>query len=187
MNINKLIFAGQTLMDLTQDTVSPGTLLEGITAHAANGSAIVGTLKVGAGAASVEITSGVFSTVGIAGSQDLSTAPITIQHKLTGAPDFFLFYTSRLVENNALHQVLALRAMGDDFANQSVYSMIYGKKGGGLQKKIIHIQDYNENTHDVDRYITMDDTEVRIQTPEKVLMQQYGNDYAWVAGRSIKK
>ena len=191
MSINKLIFAGQTLLDLTQDTVSPGTLLEGITAHAANGSAIVGTLKAGAGAASVEITSGTFYPTTLTADQDLSKTPIMIQHQLTGTPDFFLFYATNIDKPDALQQALAIRADtidGTDFAQSSFYSMTYGKKGSGFlaQNKLVCIVDYNGNSHNVDQYITLDEAEVRIQTPETVWVRQYDSGYAWVAGRSIK-
>lgn len=40
-----MIFAGEVLIDLTQDTVNPANLKKGITAHQANGDSIVGTLE----------------------------------------------------------------------------------------------------------------------------------------------
>lgn len=43
MAVNKVIYDGETLVDLTEDTVTPETLAEGATAHAANGEQIVGT------------------------------------------------------------------------------------------------------------------------------------------------
>lgn len=45
-NYNKVVYNGQTLIDLTQDTVSENTLLAGYTAHAADGKRITGTAKV---------------------------------------------------------------------------------------------------------------------------------------------
>lgn len=44
MAVNKVVFGGETLMDLTSDTVSAESLAEGETAHAANGEPITGTL-----------------------------------------------------------------------------------------------------------------------------------------------
>ncbi len=41
---SKVIYNGETLIDLTEDTVTPGTLAAGVVAHAANGERIVGTL-----------------------------------------------------------------------------------------------------------------------------------------------
>lgn len=43
MAINKVIYGGNTLIDLTGDTVSSQTLLTNTTAHAANGALITGT------------------------------------------------------------------------------------------------------------------------------------------------
>jgi hypothetical protein len=42
---SKVTYYGQTLIDLTGDTVKPETLLKGTTAHNANGDPIVGTLS----------------------------------------------------------------------------------------------------------------------------------------------
>ena len=45
MAVNKVIYKNETLVDLTNDSVTPEYLHEGITAHAADGSIIVGTDK----------------------------------------------------------------------------------------------------------------------------------------------
>ncbi|MCD8124277.1 MAG: histidine kinase [Lachnospiraceae bacterium] len=47
MAANKVIFDGETLIDLTGDTVTEETLLSGVTAHKADGSVITGTLFKG--------------------------------------------------------------------------------------------------------------------------------------------
>ena len=44
MAVNKVVYDGETLVDLTGDTVTPDSLAEGETAHAANGAKITGTL-----------------------------------------------------------------------------------------------------------------------------------------------
>ena len=44
MGVNKITYGNNTLIDLTSDTVTPATLLEGYTAHDANGDLIRGTL-----------------------------------------------------------------------------------------------------------------------------------------------
>lgn len=49
MAINKVEYGGNTLIDLTSDTVTPETLAEGVTAHDKSGEAIVGTMKSGGG------------------------------------------------------------------------------------------------------------------------------------------
>lgn len=45
MAYNKVIYADQTLIDLTGDTVTEDTLVEGKVAHNAKGEQIVGTMK----------------------------------------------------------------------------------------------------------------------------------------------
>ncbi len=60
---SKIIYAGQTLIDLTADTVVADKLLKGFTAHGANGEAITGTCTFDANtqdatAAASEILSG---------------------------------------------------------------------------------------------------------------------------------
>ena len=47
MSVNKVIYAGNTLIDLTSDTVSKSSLLKGYTAHDKSGSLIVGTYEAG--------------------------------------------------------------------------------------------------------------------------------------------
>lgn len=44
---NKVIYNGNTLIDLTSDTVSTATLLNGITAHDKSGAVITGTIVDG--------------------------------------------------------------------------------------------------------------------------------------------
>lgn len=45
MTINKVIFGGETLVDLTNDTVSTDTLAKGVTAHDKTGAQITGTME----------------------------------------------------------------------------------------------------------------------------------------------
>ena len=46
--VSKVTYGDEVLLDLTQDTVNPGVLLSGFTAHAANGDPIGGALVLGA-------------------------------------------------------------------------------------------------------------------------------------------
>lgn len=43
--INKVVYGGNTLIDLTEDTVTPATLADGATAHNAAGELIAGTMQ----------------------------------------------------------------------------------------------------------------------------------------------
>jgi len=45
--VNKVVFGNDTLLDLTEDSVTENTLLEGETAHSATGEPITGTAKQG--------------------------------------------------------------------------------------------------------------------------------------------
>lgn len=50
MAYNKVVLKGQTLLDLTADTVAPDTLAKGVTAHDKTGAQITGTMESGGGA-----------------------------------------------------------------------------------------------------------------------------------------
>lgn len=54
MPVNKVVFGGQTLIDLTGDTVTPDTLAVGATAHDKTGASIVGTMSGGGGGTSTD-------------------------------------------------------------------------------------------------------------------------------------
>lgn len=56
MNVNKVVYNGNTLVDLTNDTVTADNLASGVTAHAADGSSVTGLLP------KVEIDSELSST-----------------------------------------------------------------------------------------------------------------------------
>ena len=43
MSVNKVIYGGRTLIDLSSDTVTTDTLLKGVTAHKKDGSIIIGS------------------------------------------------------------------------------------------------------------------------------------------------
>lgn len=45
-DVSKIIYEGQTLIDLTSDTVNEGNLLQGITAHSRDGHIITGQMTV---------------------------------------------------------------------------------------------------------------------------------------------
>ena len=44
MAVNKVVYGGETVIDLTNDSVTPETLALGVTAHDKSGNAIVGTM-----------------------------------------------------------------------------------------------------------------------------------------------
>lgn len=55
MAINKVIFAGKTLIDISDSTVRPETLAEGVVAYNAKGERIVGTMKAGGASSTVNV------------------------------------------------------------------------------------------------------------------------------------
>lgn len=58
MAVNKVTYGGETLIDLTGDTVTADTLAEGVTAHDASGAEIVGTMVQQSG---VQMATGTFT------------------------------------------------------------------------------------------------------------------------------
>lgn len=52
MAVNKVVYNGETLVDLTNDSVTPETLAEGVTAHDKSGAVITGTMATGGGGGS---------------------------------------------------------------------------------------------------------------------------------------
>lgn len=55
MAVNQVVYNGNTLIDLTLDTVTPETLAEGVTAHDKSGEVIVGTMSAGGGGGEEEL------------------------------------------------------------------------------------------------------------------------------------
>lgn len=46
MAVNKVVYAGEVLIDLTGDTITPDGMLENLHAHQADGTVIFGTIKI---------------------------------------------------------------------------------------------------------------------------------------------
>lgn len=89
MGVAKVDYFGQTLIDLTNDTITPETLLKGITAHDANGDAIVGTLIGGGGSSDWLYEVGEFST---------TEATHTVTHHLGKIPDIIIIQLAVAME-----------------------------------------------------------------------------------------
>ena len=56
MGNSKIVYYGETLIDLTGDTVEPAKLLKGITAHDKKGEKITGTFEAAAPYAIISVT-----------------------------------------------------------------------------------------------------------------------------------
>lgn len=72
MAVNQVIYDGETLIDLTNDTVTPETLAEGVTAHDAKGNIVVGIMPT------LETTLKTIYPVGAIYTSTVSTDPKTL-------------------------------------------------------------------------------------------------------------
>lgn len=84
MAVNKVTYGGETLIDLTGDTVTADKLVQGITAHDASGAEIIGTLVQKAS----KLMSGTVTPTGT------TTRSITVNHGLGVTPNFALLVQS---------------------------------------------------------------------------------------------
>lgn len=78
MAVNKVDFGGETLIDLTNDTITPDKLLSGETAHNAAGELIIGELI-----ASGEIPEGYIKPLGILTDSTITRSSSNNGHKAT--------------------------------------------------------------------------------------------------------
>ena len=67
MAVNKVVYSGKVLIDLTMLTVTPETLAEGVVAINAAGELIVGTAKFGGGGTSAKLGEAVLGTMELGG------------------------------------------------------------------------------------------------------------------------
>jgi len=78
---NKVVYGGIVLIDLTEDTVTAETLMEGYTAHSASGSLITGT-ATGGGVDGDNLAYGGSSIVGTA---EVGTAIVGAEGAIVGS------------------------------------------------------------------------------------------------------
>lgn len=81
MAVNKVVYGGNTLVDLTGDTVTANDLAEGITATGANGDKIVGVMTKGEIATNSEID----NALNLAGTGTIPSGVVSIAQGGTGA------------------------------------------------------------------------------------------------------
>lgn len=87
MPINKIVYGGNTLIDLTSDTVTAATLFKGVTAHAADGSIITGTYEESGTGSAIVVTEEQDShggTIKRITAVDLSSDTVKAQYLLSG-------------------------------------------------------------------------------------------------------
>ena len=116
MAVNKVVYAGQTLIDLTNDTVTPSTLLKGYKAHDKSGAVITGTFE--AGETVDDILENGFQSGDITYTDDGTT--LTATNNATGQ------VLTRKFENNVLTSILLSRSGGSELGRLTrTYSSDY--------------------------------------------------------------
>lgn len=101
MGVNKVDFAGNTLIDLTSDTVTAESLLQGFTAHGADGEMIQGILEmVGMPDNLVAFNHGSHTP-----TSDKSVS-VGIKHGLGTKPTFVIFYTKEPPTSNGFDEYM---------------------------------------------------------------------------------
>lgn len=76
-NVNQVIVNGENILDLTNDTITPSDLAEGVTAHDKGGTAIVGTVEVGSPASNAGDISASFKEFTLAGGSKYTSIMLT--------------------------------------------------------------------------------------------------------------
>lgn len=143
MAVNKVNFGGNTLIDLTGDTLeSAEQLLKGIIAHAKDGSKIEGTLEAGGGGYEVS-----FGLINLA--EDSKT--ITFEHGLSKAPDYvsiflpigysYASYANSLRTYYKQHGISSIGVKHDVYATMSSKSYAYHESGMAVGEVAFTIDD----------------------------------------------
>ena len=96
MAVSKVVYGGNTLIDLTGDTVAADKLLSGYTAHDAAGNAITGTATAGGGGLPAEIVAGdtpvLYATAGMVkatSTSSLTETSLSISISVAGTYRFY--------------------------------------------------------------------------------------------------
>ena len=99
MAVNKVEYDGDTLIDLTSDTVTSDTLLEGVTAHDATGASIVGTYAVTSNAVN-SVYYGTCSTAAATSAKSITCSDFVLE---TGATVYVKFTYANTVSSVTLN------------------------------------------------------------------------------------
>lgn len=173
MAVNKVDFGGNTLIDLTGDTLdSAEQLLKGIIAHAKDGSVITGLMEAGVGG-EYEISTGIITP-----TED--TESLSFDHGLSKAPNFVHIFLpigySVKSYTNALRTLYYKRGFSGSSQNDKydVYSS---------RSKTSYY--YHENAKQLgDVYFNVDDTTVNAPAcgfnTSDIRKWLSGNPYHWI-------
>lgn len=169
MAINKVVANGNTLIDLTTDTVDANHLAKGYTAHDRTGNIINGAMS-GGGLPSgfTAIATGTY-TVGA----DFTTTQQTVTHNLGVVPDIVLFYKERNVAQT-YSMLWAIRSTQMGYRS-SAYNLHAGYHSNSTTT--VSYNNSNSTTYGVSNLTA---TTFRIASVSSSYYWRKG-DYKWVA------
>lgn len=105
MAVNKVIYGGKTVIDLTADTVTSDTLAKGTTAHNAKGEQITGTMESGGGGGGATIATKTVSVSGVTVSSIYATT-------YTNGAITYQKVSSKQVANAISNSIIVVQARG---------------------------------------------------------------------------
>lgn len=124
--INKVEFDGRTLIDLTNDTVTPATLISGITAHDKSGVTIIGTYESGQSIQPITITT---NGVYIAQNGVDGYSPVTVNVSRDdpfALTDYIESSGTQMIETDYVSNSNTRFEMICNFQNKNSYPVIFG-------------------------------------------------------------
>lgn len=156
MAVNKVVINGETLLDLTGDTITPDTLDEGITAHDASGTKITGRRIAGIDTSDATATAGdilSYKTAYVKGNKITGTLPelasgkgvnfanskVTLQESSNLIEARANFSVDKIYRNGAYINVQILKdrfgdATADDVAKGKTFTSTAGVKVTGTRE-----------------------------------------------------
>lgn len=150
MGNSKIVYYGETLMDLTGDTVTKDKLLKGITAHDKTGEKITGTLEAADPYAVIGVTypSGSVCTC-TKGSKTL-TAKDTSGKAIFVIPEAGTWTVTATDGTNTKSESVEITSDGQSVSVELVYEFVLYDNGimqnGGVVKSIDHESTYGSNS-----------------------------------------
>lgn len=153
MAVNKVTYGGETLIDLTGDTVTADTLAKGVTAHDASGAEIIGTMV----ASAQKVMTGTYNGLGY--------TSVSIEHGLGTTPNFAIIY-----QTNS-YTTISSRPRVIVHANQ--------KNNSSMNSVQVWKNNYTMQTS-ANASVTMDETTVTFNSGDSNM--QYMEKYGYVIG-----
>jgi len=126
MSVNKVVCNGNTLIDLSGDTVTDAShIIAGMIGHLANGSQVTGTGSGGGGGLPSGIAA--VATGSYTVSSDFTTTRQTVTHNLGVTPDLVLFFaTANVAQASSMLFSLRSTKMGYRSSSYNVFNGYHG-------------------------------------------------------------